>query len=143
MFNYLIDVAEQRLFLRHVARCMKSPAVLALDFFCPLPMMRPETNGRCREIERSVADHALKVRDKREMLTPLLERRTQVFTVDGGAPVEHISHRRFVPAEQAEQLLIEAGFEGVRYLQDYDLSTARAIGEGERPLGPYQLIAER
>ena len=53
-FNHLIDVAEQRLFLRHVARCMKSPSVLAIDFFCPLPMIRPETNGRWREIERTV-----------------------------------------------------------------------------------------
>ena len=142
-FNYLIDVAEQRLFLRHVARCMKSPGVLALDFFCPLPMMRPETNAQWREIERSVEGHELRLRDKREMLTPLLERRTQIFTVDGGASVEHVSHRRFLPAQQAELLLVEAGFESVRYLQDYDLSGARAIGEGERPLGPYQLIAER
>lgn len=142
-FNNLIDVAEQRLFLRHVARCMKSPAVLAIDFFCPLPMMRPETNGRWREIGRSVQGHELHLRDKREMLTPLLERRTQIFTVDGGAPVEQVSHRRFLPAQQAEQLLLEAGFESVRFLQDYDLASARAIGEGERPLGPYQLIAER
>ena len=77
------------------------------------------------------------------MLTPLLERRTQLFSVDGSEPVEQVSHRRFLPAEQAEQLLVEAGFEGVRFLQDYDLSGARGIGEGERPLGPYQLIAER
>lgn len=142
-FNHLIDVAEQRLFLRHVARCMKSPSVLAIDFFCPLPMIRPETNGRWREIERTVAGHQLRLRDKREMLTPLLERRTQLFSVDGSEPVEQVSHRRFLPAEQAEQLLVEAGFEGVRFLQDYDLSGARGIGEGERPLGPYQLIAER
>lgn len=142
-FNHLIDVAEQRLFLRHVARCMKSPSVLAIDFFCPLPMIRPETNGRWREIERTVAGHQLRLRDKREMLTPLLERRTQLFSVDGSEPVEQVSHRRFLPPEQAEQLLVEAGFEGVRFLQDYDLSGARGIGEGERPLGPYQLIAER
>ncbi len=141
-FNNLIDVAEQRLFLRHITRCLKSPGVLAIDFFCPLPMMRPETNGRWREIERTVAGRELRLRDKREMLTPLLERRTQEFSVDGSLPIEHVSHRRFLPAQQAEQLLIEAGFESVRYLQDYDLAGARAIGEGERPLGPYQLIAE-
>jgi len=69
--------------------------------------------------------------------------RVQVFTLDGSEPAEHVSHRRFLPAQQAEQLLVEAGFESVRYLQDYDLTSARAIGEGERPLGPYQLIAER
>ena len=45
--------------------------------------------------------------------------------------------------EHQEQLLVEAGFESVRWLQDYDLGNARAIGDGERPLGPYQLIAER
>ena len=50
----LIDVEEQRLFLRHVSRCMKSPGVLALDCFCPLPMLRPEANGQWREIERDV-----------------------------------------------------------------------------------------
>ena len=38
------------------------------------------------------------LRDKREMLTPLLERRTQLFSIDGSEPVEHVSHRRFVPA---------------------------------------------
>jgi len=142
-FNQLIDVEEQRLFLRHVARCMKSPGVLALDLFCPLPMLRPESNGQWREIERTVAGRHLKVRDKREMLTPLLERRTQVFSIDGGAAAEHVAHRRFLPPQQAEQLLAEAGFESIRYLRDYDLGTACAMGDGERPLGPFQLIAER
>lgn len=142
-FNHLIDVEEQRLFLRHVTRCMKSPGVLALDLFCPLPMMRPETNGQWREIERTVQGHVLRLRDRREMLTPLLERRTQAFSIDGSPEAEHMSHRRFVPAQHAEQLLVEAGFESVRYLQGYDPSSARAPGEGERPLGPYQLIAER
>jgi hypothetical protein len=133
-----IDVAEQRLYLRHVSRCMKSPAVLALDFFCPLPMMRPETNGKWREIERTGRGHELRLRDKREMLTPLLERRTQSFTVDGSEPVEHVSHRRFLPAQQAEQLLVEAGFESVRYLQDYDLVERARDRRGDRPLGPYR-----
>jgi SAM-dependent methyltransferase len=142
-FNQLIDVEEQRLFLRHITRCMKSPGVLALDCFCPLPMLRPEMNGQWRDIERTVKGHALKVRDKREMLTPLLERRTQVFSVDGGAPAEHVAHRRYVPPQQAEQLLFEAGFESIRYLQDYDLASAKPFGEGDRPTGPYQLVAER
>ena len=122
---------------------MKSPGVLALDCFCPLPMLRPETNGQWREIERTCQGHQLKVRDKREMLTPLLERRTQVFSIDGGPPAEHVAHRRYLPPQQAEQLLAEAGFESIRYLRDYDLGTACAMGDGERPLGPYQLIAER
>jgi len=142
-FNALIDVEEQRLFLRHVTRCMKSPGVIALDCFCPLPMVKPETNGQWREIERTVKGHALRVRDKREMLTPLLERRTQVFSIDNGPPAEHVAHRRYVPPQQAEQLLVEAGFENVRYLVDYDLGSSRAMGEGDRPTGPYQLVAER
>jgi SAM-dependent methyltransferase len=142
-FNTLIDVEEQRLFLRHLSRCMKSPGVIALDCFCPLPMLRPESNGQWREIERTVKGRRLTVRDKREMLTPLLERRTQLFAIDGGPPAEHVAHRRYVPPQQAEQLLAEAGFESVRYLQDYDLSTARPMGEGDRPTGPYQLVAER
>jgi len=142
-FNQLIDVEEQRLFLRHVTRCMKSPGVFAMDLFCPLPMMKPETNGQWREIERKVEGHHLKVRDQREMLTPLLERRTLIFSVDGGPPAQHVMHRRYVPPQHAELLLVEAGFENVRFLVDYDLGTARATGDGERPLGPYQLVAER
>ncbi|HXX48982.1 MAG TPA: class I SAM-dependent methyltransferase [Myxococcota bacterium] len=142
-FNALIDVEEQRLFLRHVTRCMKSPGVIALDCFCPLPMLKPETNGQWREIERTVKGHQLRVRDRREMLTPLLERRTQVFSIDGGPPAEHVMHRRYVPPQQAELLLSEAGFENVRYLVDYDLAGSKAMGEGERPTGPYQLVAER
>jgi SAM-dependent methyltransferase len=142
-FNGLIDVEEQRLFLRHVTRCMRSPGVIALDCFCPLPMVKPETNGQWREIERTVRGHVLRVRDKREMLTPLLEKRTQVFSIDGGPPAEHVSHRRYVPAQQAEQLLAEAGFENVRTIYEYDLGSARPMGEGERPTGPYQLVAER
>jgi SAM-dependent methyltransferase len=142
-FNQLIDVEEQRLFLRHISRCMKAPGVLALDCFCPLPMMKPEMNGQWREIERTVKGKVLRVRDRREMLTPLLERRTQVFSVDGGPPSEHVQHRRYVPPQQAEQLLFEAGFENIRYLQDYDLGQAKPFGEGERTTGPYQLVAER
>ncbi|HXZ84288.1 MAG TPA: class I SAM-dependent methyltransferase [Myxococcota bacterium] len=142
-FNALIDVEEQRLFLRHVTRCMKSPGVIALDCFCPLPMLKPQTNGQWRELERTVKGHVLRLRDKREMLTPLLERRTQVFSIDDGPPAEHVMHRRYVPAQQAEQLLVEAGFENVRYLVDYDLAGSKPMGEGERPTGPYQLVAER
>ena len=142
-FNALIDVAEQRLFLRHISRCMKAPGVFALDCFCPLPMLKPETNGQWREIERTVKGRALKVRDKREMLTPLLERRTQVFSIDGGMAAEHVSHRRYVPPQQLEQLLAEAGFENIRYVQEYDLSTAKPYGEGDRTTGPFQLVAER
>jgi len=142
-FNALIDVEEQRLFLRHVTRCMKSPGVIALDCFCPLPMLKPEANGQWREIERTVKGHQLRLRDKREMLTPLLERRTQVFSIDDGPSAEHVSHRRYVPPQHAELLLSEAGFENVRYLVDYDLGASKAMGEGERPTGPYQLVAER
>jgi SAM-dependent methyltransferase len=123
-FNQLIDVEEQRLFLRHVSRCMKSPGVLALDCFCPLPMLRPEANGQWREIERSYQGRQLKVRDKREMLTPLLERRTQVFSIDGGPPAEHVAHRRYLPPQQAEQLLAEAGFESIRLLPGLDAEIA-------------------
>jgi SAM-dependent methyltransferase len=140
-FNTLIDVEEQRLFLRHLLQSMRSPGIVAFDLFCPLSFVRPEENGTWRLIEREVEGTHLVVRDQREMLTPLLERRIQAFRMDGGA--EHVaeSHRRYLPPQSAASLLQESGFEQVRWIQGYDVSTIGPVGEG-RPGGPFMLIAE-
>ena len=139
-FNDLIDVEEQRLFLRHVKASSASPGVVILDLFCPLFLARPDDVGEWREIERTAGDVQLKVRDRREMLTPLLERRTQVFEVSGGPSGEFTSHRRYVSPLQARGLLTEAGFENVRWVRDYDLATAEPIEPDSRPAGPFLVI---
>lgn len=142
-FNSLIEVEEQRLFLRHVSRSMDSPGILALDFFCPLSLVRPEAVGEWRVIQRCCGDRELCCRDKREMLTPLLERRTQVFRIDGEPECEIVSYRRYVPPQHAVSLLQEAGFERVRWIQGYDLSTCRPVEEDDRPSGPFMILGER
>jgi SAM-dependent methyltransferase len=141
-FNYLIDIEEQRLFLRHLRQSMTSPGILAVDLFCPLSLVRPEGAGEWRQIHRSYDDRRLIVRDRREMLTPLLERRTQIFRVNDGPEVEMVSHRRYVPPRQAAELLVEAGFESVHWLEGYDVTTARAMDEGDCPVGPFMILAE-
>jgi SAM-dependent methyltransferase len=141
-FNDLIDVEEQRLFLRHVKASMRSPGIVALDLFCPLFLARPDDSGEWREIERTAGDVHLKVRDRREMLTPLLERRTQVFEVAGGPSGEYTSHRRYITPQQAQGLMAEAGFENVRWVRDYDLGTAEPIAPESRPAGPFLVIGE-
>ena len=65
-FNRLIDVEEQRLFLRHLRRSMKSPGVIAIDLFCPLSLVRPSTLGQWRELERTRKGRHLRLRDHRE-----------------------------------------------------------------------------
>ncbi|MCP4003345.1 MAG: class I SAM-dependent methyltransferase [bacterium] len=142
-FNTLIDVEEQRLFLRHMTRSLKSPGVVIFDLFCPLSMIQPEISGEWRVIERSVGEHKLVVRDRRDMLTPLLERRTQLFSIDGEPEAEMVTHRRYIPPQQASQLLREAGYENVRWVQNYDLATAASVESNSRPEGPFLIIAER
>lgn len=142
-FNSLIEVEEQRLFLRHASRSMASPSILALDFFCPLSLVRPEAVGEWRSIERRCGERELLCRDKREMLTPLLERRTQVFRIGSDPESEIVSYRRYVPPQQAVSLLQEAGFENIRWIQDYDLSSARPVEDDDRPQGPFLILAER
>ena len=141
-FNDLIDVEEQRRFLRHVKASMTSPGVVVLDLFCPRFLARPEDSDEWREIERTTGDVRLKVRDRRQMLTPLLERRTQIFEVAGGPSGEYSSHRRYISPPQARALLLEAGFENVRWVRDYDLATAEPIEADSRPAGPFLVIAE-
>ena len=141
-FNFLIDVEEQRLFLRHLRQSIQSPGVVALDLFCPLSMMRPDYDGGWRDIKRVFEDHTLRVRDRREMLTPLLERRIQVFKIDEGREAEMVTHRRYVPPTQLASLLVEAGFENVRWTENYDSSTIRPLSDTERPQGPFTLIAD-
>ncbi len=142
-FNSLIEIEEQRLFLRHVARSMGSPGILAIDLFCPLSIVRPESVGHWNTIERRCGEINLCTRVKREMLTPLLERRTQAFRLDGGPESELETYRRYVPPQQAASLLQEAGFEGVRWVQNYDLSSARPVEAGDRPTGPFIILGER
>ncbi|MEE9279611.1 MAG: class I SAM-dependent methyltransferase [Myxococcota bacterium] len=142
-FNSLIEIEEQRLFLRHVSRSMSSPGVLAIDFFCPLSIVRPDAVGQWRVIERRCGELDLACRDKREMLTPLLERRTQVFSIGAGPECEFVSYRRYVPPQQAASLLGEAGFESVRWVEGYDLSSARPVEDSDRPKGPFMLLGER
>lgn len=141
-FNGLIDVEEQRLFLRHLRQSMRSPGIVVFDLFCPLSFVRPEESGSWRVIEREVEGTRLVVRDQREMLTPLLERRIQAFRVDGGTEHHAESHRRYLPPRSAASLLEESGFEHVRWIQGYDVSTIGPIEDGVRPDGPFMVIAE-
>jgi SAM-dependent methyltransferase len=141
-FNSLIDVEEQRRFLRHARQSLGSPGVIAIDCFCPLAHVRAETEGQWREIEREVAGHRLHVRDRRQMLTPLLERRTQVFRVDGGKPSEAVAHRRYCPPSNVAALLEEAGFDEVVWVRGYDFGSAGPVEADARPDGPFLLIAE-
>ncbi|MFQ5512889.1 MAG: methyltransferase [Myxococcota bacterium] len=141
-FNRLIDIEEQRLFLRHLRGSLTSPGRVALDLFCPLSMIRPEAANEWRSIERTVGGRRLQVRDRREMLTPLLERRTQVFWMDDKPCEEVVTHRRYVPPGQMRELLAEAGFERARGLVDYDPSTLAPLGGEGGPRGPYLALAE-
>jgi len=140
-FNALIDIEEQRLFLRHLVRSLEPGAVLALDLFCPVSMVRGGS-AQTKEIEYSVAGRQLRVRDRREMLTPLLERRTQGFRVDGGPETELVTHRRYVPPGYVASLLEESGFENVRWIQGYDLSTAAPVPPSASPSGPFLIVGE-
>jgi SAM-dependent methyltransferase len=141
-FNALIDIEEQRRFLRHARQSMQESGVLLLDCFCPIALVRPETEGAWRELERQHAGRQLHVRDRRQMLTPLLERRTQVFQLDAGPAAEVITHRRYIPPQMVAQLLEEAGFDEIRWAQGYDLSSAMPIEEDARPSGPFLMLAE-
>ena len=142
-FNSLIEVEEQRLFLRHATQSMRSGGVLVVDFFCPLSQVRPDEVGEWRVIERTSDGVALRVRDRREMLTPLLERRTQAFRIADGEETEIVTHRRYITPQLGAALLSEAGVENVRWVQDYDLSTARPVEAADRPTGPFMLIGDR
>jgi len=140
-FNCLIDIEEQRLFLRNLRASIKSPGIVAIDFFCPLVRVQPDAGGKWRSIERSCGGREVCLRDRREMLTPLLERRTQVFQVDGDEEGEVVMHRRYVPPSQAGRLLEEAGFENPRWVVGYDLSTVSAIRDDDNPQQPFMLLA--
>jgi SAM-dependent methyltransferase len=140
-FNSLIDIEEQRLFLRHLVRSLEPGALLALDLFCPVSMVRG-ASGQIKEIEHTVAGRSLRVRDRREMLTPLLERRTQVFRIDGGPETELVTHRRYVPPGYVASLLEESGFENLRWIQGYDLSTAAPVPASAVPSAPFMVIGE-
>jgi SAM-dependent methyltransferase len=138
-FNFLIDVEEQRLFLRHLRHSVWSPGVVALDLFCPLSLVRPEIADQCRTIERTYGDQRVLVRDLREMLTPLLERRIQIFRMNDDPEAQVVTHRRFITPWHAVE---EAGFEGMRCIENYDLATARPCTEEEGVRGPFLILAE-
>jgi SAM-dependent methyltransferase len=140
-FNALIDIEEQRLFLRHLVRSLEPGALLVLDLFCPVSLVRGMA-AQTKEIEYSVAGRQLRVRDRREMLTPLLERRTQCFRMDAGPETEVVSHRRYVPPFYAASLLAESGFENLRWILNYDLSSQGPIPDNATPGGPFMVIAE-
>jgi SAM-dependent methyltransferase len=140
--NGLIDVEEQRLYMRHLRQSVRSPGVVALDCFCPLSMIEPSLAGEWRTIERESRGRNLVARDLREMLTPLLERRRLRFSIDGGPEEELVTHRRYLPPAQVEGLLEESGFEGVCWMQGYDSSTLQPIDSTVRPTGPFIVLAE-
>ena len=140
-FNELIDVEEQRLFLRHLRQSMAEPGVVAIDLYCPVSLSAPEQANIWRESQRVVSDRVLTLGDKREMLTPLLERRVLRFRVDNGPVGEKVMHRRYIPPQQASSLLEESGFEDVVWVQNYDLSTAGPVTPDDRPSGPFMMIA--
>ena len=139
-FNELIDVEEQRLFLRHLRGSIASPGLVAIDFFCPLSIARPELGDGWRTLEREVDGQRLLLQDRREMLTPLLEKRVQSFQIEGGASGEYTTHRRYIPPQYASSLLSEAGLEDVKWVQGYDLTNARPVEDKDRPQGPFIML---
>lgn len=141
-FNALIEIEEQRLFLRHLRRSLRSPAIIAIDCFCPLSLVRPGQAREWRELEHTRDGRRVVVRDLREMLTPLLERRTQRFRIDDGPETEVVTHRRYVPPAQLASLLEEAGFDTLRWIEEYDLSTMRPAEPDGAPAGPYLMFGE-
>jgi SAM-dependent methyltransferase len=141
-FNVFIEIEEQRLFLRNLRRSLADGAVVAIDCFYPLALARPELAGEWREIERSHGGRTVVVRDRREMLTPLLERRTQIFRLDGGPETEWVSHRRHVTAGQLAALLEEAGFEELRWMSGYDTTTLQPASADDAPATPFLMLAD-
>jgi SAM-dependent methyltransferase len=142
-FNSMIEVEEQRRFLRHLMRALEGDAVVALDLYCPLAVVRPGSEESSREIRRMAEGRELWVRDQREMLTPLLERRVQQFRIEPGAEGEVVTHRRYLVPHAAATLLEEAGFQDVRCVRDYDLSTAAPVDPAAAADGPFLLLAHR
>jgi SAM-dependent methyltransferase len=140
--NGLIDLEEQRLYMRNLRRSLRSPGLVALDCFCPIGLLHPEVDGEWRTIERQSRGHKLRVQDRRELLTPLLERRTQIFSVDDGPEEELVTHRRYLPPMQMQSLLEESGFEGACWIQGYDASTLQPVDPEIRPTGPFIVMAE-
>ncbi len=141
-FNAFIEIEEQRLFLRNLRRSLADGAIVALDCFYPLALARPELAGEWREIERTHGGRSVVVRDRREMLTPLLERRTQVFRLDGGPETEWVSHRRHVTPGQLAALLEEAGFEEVRWMAGYEAATLQPASPDDAPATPFLMLAD-
>ena len=139
-FNDLIDVEEQRLFLRHLHRSVSSPGVAALDLFCPLSLARPDESGELRELVRECQGRTLRVSDRREMLTPLLGRRTRSFSIDDEGAGEYVTHRRYITPPLARSLMEEAGFDEIRWVRGYDLSSAEPIPDDARANGPFLVI---
>jgi SAM-dependent methyltransferase len=141
-FNSLIDLEEQRLFLRHTRNSMRDPGIVVLDCFCPLSLVAPAEVGKWRVIERTSRGHQLEVRDRRDMLNPLLEQRTQIFRIDGGPECQVVTYRRYIAPAQVEELLAESGFDNICWTEEYDLETARRVAPEERPGGPFRVIAQ-
>jgi len=141
-FNRLIDVEEQRLFLRHLLRSMSSPGIVALDLFYPLSFARPDDASDWRRIEREVDGRSLVVPDRREMLTPLLERLTQRYRIDGAPEQSMETHRRYIPPQAVAALLAEGGFDQIRWLEGYDSATIKPIDPDASPQAPFMVIAE-
>jgi hypothetical protein len=121
---------------------MREPGIVVLDCFCPLSLVAPDQVGSWRVIERTSGGHQLEVRDRRDMLNPLLERRTQIFRIDGGPEHEMVTYRRYVAPSQVAELLTESGFDQIRWTEEYDLESARAIGAEDRPSGPFRVIGQ-
>jgi len=141
-FNAFIEIEEQRLFLRNLRRSLSDGAIVAIDCFYPLALAKPELAGEWREIERTHGGRSVVVRDRREMLTPLLERRTQVFRIDGGPETEWVSHRRHVTAGQLAALLEEAGFDDPRWMAGYDAQTLQPAAADDAPATPFTMLAD-
>ena len=58
-FNFLIEVEEQRRFLRHLRQSIAEPGRLIIDLFTPRSMIDPESSGVWRGIERQVCGLSL------------------------------------------------------------------------------------
>ena len=138
-FNYLTDRKDQQTFLRNAVDCLADGGVLVMDLFFPRALDPRKQSNRWRQSFLGSAGAQITLNEKKKMVGQI-EQRLQWF--DDGAVAQKVeTNRRFVTKQQAEHLLRQVGFGGIKVADGYAFDQLHPVTEKEPTLTSFVCVA--
>ena len=138
-FNYIFENADN--FLKNIYDCLKEGSLIILDMFYPQTLKHPENNNKWIHKEIKFEDRKYLLKDKRSIINNV-EQRIQIFETDDHSE-EIMTNRIYYSKTDIQTKLLNAEFNEISFIENYDISTQHILTKNERTENDYICIGKK